>query len=133
MSPRQSIAAIIAVVMLSFYAAPVRAGQGNEHVVPLSDLRGQVRAATAERAKNLADIEHVLANPAAQAELNRVNVGREQLTSAISQLDDHELARLAQRARAADQDIRAGGKGQILFLAGLAVVILLIVTLTQTL
>ena len=133
MNPRQSIAAMIAVVMLSFYAVPARAGQSDEHVVPLADLRAQVSAAAAVRAENLADIERVLANPAAEAELSRLNTGREQLKSAISRLDDQELARLAERARAADQDIRAGGKGQILFLSGLAIVILLIVTLTQTL
>ena len=133
MSPRQSIAAIVAVVLLSFVSAPLRAGQTDEHVVPLSDLRGQVGAAASERAKNLADIEHVLANPAAQAEFDRANVSSEQFKTAISHLDDKELARLADRARAADQDVRAGGKGQLLFLVGLAVAILLIVTLTQTL
>jgi hypothetical protein len=52
--------------------------------------------------------------------------------AAISQLDDSELARLADRARAADRDIRAGGKGEAFFLVGLAVFILLIVVLTQT-
>jgi hypothetical protein len=108
-------------------------GRADDHLVPLSDLHRDVNSIASERAKNLADVDRVLEAPAVQEQLSKANVRSDRVHAAISQLDDSELARLANRARAADQDIRAGGKGEILFLAGLAVFILLIVVLTQTL
>jgi hypothetical protein len=101
--------------------------------VPLSELHRDVNSAASRRARNLADIDRVLSTPEAREQLSRTNLGSGKIQAAISRLDDEELARLADRARAAGQDIRAGGKGEILFIAGLAVVILVIVTLTQTL
>lgn len=107
-------------------------GRADDHVVPLSDLHRDANAVALGRAKNLADVDRVLAAPAVQQQLNKANLKSDRVQAAISQLDDTELARLADRARAADRDIRAGGKGEIIFLAGLAVFILLIVVLTQT-
>jgi hypothetical protein len=125
-------AVVAAITLLSFAEAPVEA-QSGDHVVPLSDLRRDVNTAASQRAKNLADIDQVLSTPAAREQLRKANVGSERIKAAVSRLDDAELARLADQARAADQDVRAGGKGEYLFIAGLALTILLIVTLTQVL
>jgi len=118
--------------ILSIAPVRMRAGQ-DEHVVPLSDLHRDLNATASQRARNLADIDRVLAAPAVQEQLNRAKVKSDRIHSAISALDDQELARLADRARAADQEVHAGLSGEAWFLAGLAVFILLIVVLTQEL
>jgi hypothetical protein len=127
LSLRQPLAIFAAFLILTC------TGRADDHVVPLSDLHRDVNSLASERAKNLADVGRVLAAPAVQEQLSKANVRSDRVQAAISQLDDSELARLADRARAAEQDIRAGGKGEVFFLVGLAVFILLIVVLTQTL
>lgn len=124
---------VAALSILFFTAGSLSAMQSEDHVVPLSELHRDVNSVSAQRAQNLADIGRVLSSPVAQEQLSKANVGSDQVKAAISHLDDNELARLAARARAADRDVRAGDKGTVLFIVGLALVVFLIVTLTQVL
>jgi hypothetical protein len=131
---RLLLAIVAALSILSFTTSPVRASQqSEEHVVPLSDLQRDVNFTASQRARNLADIDRVLSAPVAQEQLSKANVSSVQVKAAISHLDDKELARLADRARAANQDVRGGDKGTVLFIVGLTIAIFLIVTLTQVL
>lgn len=99
-----------------------------DHVVPLTELHQSVRSAAQERARNIADIERVLSYPAARDALQRSKVNPEQVKTAVATLDDQELARLADRARASEKDVQGGLIVGILALIGLIVVIIIVVS-----
>src|SRR5439155_26713303 len=105
---RQCLALLCALNFVPLSALPARAADAGGHVVPLSELRRQALGAASERARNVADIGRVLSLPAAQQELANAGLKSEQVTTAISQLNDEELARLADRARGAEADVKAG-------------------------
>jgi hypothetical protein len=106
---------------------PALAKADDDHVVGLHELHDQARSASAERTKNIADIERVLAYPAAAAALQKENVNQEQVHRAVATLDDAELARLAKQARASEADVKGGLIVGILALIGLIVVIIIVV------
>lgn len=105
---------------------PMRA---DDHVVPLTELHDKARSASEDRAKNIRDIERVLAYPAAAQALEKSNVNGDQMRRAVATLSDDELARLADRARASEKDVQGGFIVGILALIGLIVVIIIVVAL----
>lgn len=117
----------MAFVVLTVFSA--QAATPNEHVLPLKDLQGQLQGAANERAKNIEDIQRVLSLPAAAAALKKSNVDQEQMKAAVATLDDSELARLSDRARASEKDVEGGLLVGILALIGLIVVIIIVVSL----
>jgi len=98
-----------------------------EHVLPLPDLQRDLRSAAQTRAQNLSDIDRVLSLPAAQQALQKANINQDQVRKAVSTLNDEELSRFADRARAAEQDVQGGFIVGLLALIGLIVVILVVV------
>jgi hypothetical protein len=100
-----------------------------EHVLPLNELRQNAQTATEQREKNINDIERVLSYPAATEALAKSNVNQDQMKRAVATLDDQELARLADRARASEKDVQGGLIVGILALIGLIVVIIIVVAL----
>ena len=106
-----------------------KAATADDHVMPLSELHQQAQAASQERAKNVADIERVLSYPAASEALQKADVNQAQMQKAVATLDDAELARLADRARASEKDVQGGLIVGILALIGLIVVIIIVVAL----
>jgi hypothetical protein len=103
--------------------------QADDHVMPLSELHRQARAAGEQRARNIEDIERVLSYPAASEALQKADVNPAQMQKAVATLDDAELARLADRARASEKDVQGGLIVGILALIGLIVVIIIVVSL----
>lgn len=95
--------------------------------MPLQELHEKARAASQERAKNIADIERVLSYPAAAQALQKASVNPEQMRTAVATLSDDELARLSDRARASEKDVQGGLIVGILALIGLVVVILIVI------
>ena len=124
---RRVLSATMAFVVFTVFSVPQAAA--HQHIVPLAELQGQVRSAANDRAKNLADIQRVLSYPAAAAALKKSNVSPEQMRSAVSTLNDQELARLADRARASEKDVEGGLIVGILALIGLVVVIIIVASL----
>lgn len=113
-------------VLAGSLALPAGAAS-DEHVVPLTELHQDVRSAAQQRDRNIADIERVLSYPAAREALQRSNVSPQQMTAAVATLNDEELARLADRARASEHDVQAGLIVGILALIGLIVVIIIVI------
>jgi len=66
----------------------------------------------------------VLSLPAAQEALAKSHLTTARVTTAIAELDDAELAELADRARDAEQDVEGGIIVGLLALIGLVVVVL---------
>lgn len=97
-----------------------------DHVVPLAEVEGALRSKAEARVQSIADIDRVMSLPVATKELQRVNVTQSQVHAAISSLNDAELARLALRARASEQEVQGGFIVGILALIGLIVVIVIV-------
>lgn len=106
-----------------------RVASAQDHVVPITELHRELRSAADARAGNQADIERVLSLPAAQDALRKVSVNQDQVRKAVSTLSDEELARLAVRARAAEQDVQGGLIVGILALIGLIVIIIIVLAI----
>jgi hypothetical protein len=100
-----------------------------DHVVPITELQRDAESAAKSRTTNLTDIERVLSLPAAQDAMRKANVNLEQAKSAVSLLSSDELARLADRARAAEKDVEGGLIFGLLALIGLIVVIIIVVAI----
>ena len=97
-----------------------------DHVVPLAEVERAMRSKSEARARSIEDIDRVMSLPVAVKELQRVNVTQSQVHAAVSKLNDEELARLAQRARGAEQEVQGGIIVGLLALIGLIVVIVII-------
>jgi hypothetical protein len=125
------LAIITALTVITYTTSfqPLRAAE--THVVPLDQLRQDLNASQETRAQNLADIERVLSLPAAQDALAKAHLTTARATTAIAELNDAELARLADRARNAEQDVQGGLIVGLLALIGLVVVILIVVSVVN--
>jgi CHASE3 domain sensor protein len=99
------------------------------HVVPLAELQGKLNSQTQTRSQNITDIGRVLSLPAAQEAMQKAKINVEQARNAIAQLNDAELSRLADRARAAEADVQGGLIVGLLALIGLIVVIIIVVSI----
>ena len=126
--PQQSLALITAMTLFSYTVLPHQAAAADHHVVSLAELQQQFSSSGTARAKNLGDIERVLSLPAAQEALAKARVNTTSVKAAIAELNDHELSRLAERARAAEQDVQGGIIVGLLALIGLVVVIIIVVS-----
>jgi CHASE3 domain sensor protein len=121
---------IAVLTLLSFLvvsAPPQALAQGQ--IVPLNELHNKLGAKADARAENLNTIDRVLSLPAAQEAMAKAKVDPGQARTAIAQLDDNELSRLADQARAAEADLQGGLLIGILALIGLIVVIIVIIAI----
>jgi len=101
------------------------------HVVDPADLHKETIAATSARQRNVETITDLLSStPATQKALAAARIDPTQVKTAVSSLDDQELARLAARAQTAQADFAAGrltDRDLLLLLLGFAALILIIV------
>jgi hypothetical protein len=126
---RASASAVLAAALCGGFASPSLAAAAGEHVLPLDELNQNAQTAAEQRQKNIQDIERVLSYPAAAEALAKSNVNQDQMKRAVATLDDQELARMADRARASEKDVQGGLIVGILALIGLIVVIIIVVAL----
>ena len=101
------------------------------HVVNPAELQKEVLAATGARQQNVETITSFLSStPKAEKMLGAAGIDAQQVKTAVSSLNDQELARLAARAATAQADFAAGrmsDRDLLLILIGLAALILIIV------
>jgi len=110
-------------------AAPQRAF-AQDHVVSPSDLQKDVAAASASREQNRQQLQDFLSSPEAQRALRSAHIDSQQVKSAVSQLNDDDLARLSARSEKAQKDFAAGtlsDRDLIIILVAIAALILIIV------
>jgi hypothetical protein len=102
----------------------------DSHVVSSADLQKQSVTASQTRQQNIQDVRQFLSTPAAQKALSDAKVNPEQVKTAISQLNDAELAQMASRAHKAQANFAAGtltDRDLVLIILGLVALILIIV------
>jgi hypothetical protein len=83
-------------------------GRADDHLVKQGAVGARLNDAAAERAQNLAALDHALASPKAAHAAKVVGVSIEQVRGSLSRLSDNELRDLTRRATALRSDPAAG-------------------------
>ena len=104
---RQLLRAAIAIVLVALFTVPTDA-LAQSHVVSPADLQKEAVAASQVRQHNLDSVQQLLSTPAAEKALKSAKMDPQQVKTAVSTLNDQELAQLAARANKAQADFAAG-------------------------
>ncbi len=121
---------LIAVLTAALTAYPGRAA--DDHVLTSSDLNTVIQKASQARENDLAKVRKFFSSEPAAHTLQNFRLDPVKVESAISQLDDRELARLAARTEQLQNDLAAGALNNqqityILIALATAVIVLIIV------
>jgi hypothetical protein len=99
----------------------------DQHVVTLDELNKDAAQPTETRQANEAAIRELLSTEAGQQALKSANVEYQQVDKAIGQLNDEDLAKIAQRSRDAQKDFAASGLSSRLIIIIILIIILIVV------
>jgi hypothetical protein len=128
---RQSSRVATAFVLAAVFALPQNlVAEAASHVVSPSELQQAAVKASAVRQQNIDKVQQFFSSERAEEALESAHMNPEQVKSAVSTLDDAELAQLASRADKAQADFAAGSlsdRDLIIILVAVAVLILIIV------
>ncbi len=125
--------AAIAVLLSSLVGSPGNFGAVSvQHVVSSGEIRGAIADAAQARHEDLNKIERFFSADTSLRALKGAGMSYEKIKTAISLLDDQELAQLAARAQKAQEDFAAGAltREQLTYVVialATAVVILIII------
>ncbi|HET8921497.1 MAG TPA: hypothetical protein VFN26_00725 [Candidatus Acidoferrum sp.] len=86
---------------------PARA-QDKQHVVSLSDLNKDAARPAQTRHANEETVRTLLSSDQAQKAMNSAHLDYQKVDKAVGQLNDEDLAKLAERSRQAQSDFAAG-------------------------
>lgn len=121
--------------VLTAWAVTVFCMPGNlsahDRILPSTQLHQELQRTSQARQGNLEVIQRVLSTPTGQDLLKQAKIDPGQVQKAVSQLNDAELAKLAQQARSAEDDLAGGLIVGLLALIGLIVVIIVVVSLVD--
>jgi hypothetical protein len=126
---RQSVRMLIALVLVTLFLVPSDL-LAQSHVVSPAELQKQVVTSTQVREQNLQTVEHFLSTPTAEKAMKSAQINPQQVRTAVSTLNEQELAQLAARADKAQADFAAGNlteRDLIWIILGIAVLVLIIV------
>lgn len=120
---------VIALVLVTLFLIPTDL-MAQSHVVSPADLRKSVTDASQTRQQNITTLRQFLSSPVAGKALASAKIDPQQVQTAVSTLDDQELAQLAARADKAQADFAAGTLSErdlLLIVLAIAVLVLIIV------
>jgi hypothetical protein len=126
---RQSLRVAVATLLVALFIVPTDA-LAQSHVVSPADLQKEAIAASQVRQHNLDSVQRLLSTPAAEKALKSAKMDTQQVKTAVSTLNDQELAQLAAKADKAQADFAAGTLSErdlILIILGIAILVLIIV------
>lgn len=128
---KQSSRVALAVVLAAVFAVPQNlVAETASHLVSASELQQAVVKASTERQQNRSEVQRFLSSEQAQKALKSAHMNPEQVKTAVSTLNDAELAQLATRAHKAQADFAAGtlsDRDLIIIIVAIAALILIIV------
>lgn len=125
--PFGPIAVLLILTVLFQGSAPLPA---QTHVVSPADLQKEIVSTSQARQHNIDSVRQFLSTPTAEKALKTAKIDPNQIKSAVSTLDDQELAKIAARADKAQADFAAGTLGErdlLLIIVAIAALILIIV------
>jgi Flp pilus assembly protein TadB len=128
---RQSSRVAVAFVLAAVFALPQSlVAQAVAHVVSPSELQQAAVKASNARQQNRDEVQQFFSSEKAQNALKSAHIKPEQVKTAVSTLDDAELAQLASRVQKTQADFAAGtlsDRDLIIILVAIAALILIIV------
>ena len=83
-------------------------GQEKQHVVSLDELRKAATRPAEVRQSNESAVKNLLSSEEGQKALKSANLDIQEVDKAVSQLNDEDLAKLADRSREAQREFAAG-------------------------
>ena|SRR5437868_4218692 len=104
---RNGVRAAVAIVFIFMFAVPSNLF-AQEHVVTPGQIHQQLVEAAAVRQRNLDQVNSFFSAPAAKRVLTKAGVDIAQVKTAVSQLNNDELARLQARTDKVQRDLAAG-------------------------
>ncbi len=126
---RQCARVVTACVLVTVFAVPPSL-LAQTHVISPNQLQKETVAASQQRQRNLDTLANFFSSPKAQSALRSAGVTTEQVKTAVSSLDNQELAKLAARADKAQADFAAGNITDhdllIIMIAILALVLIIV-------
>jgi len=126
---RQSARVLLASALAMLFLVPSDLVAQN-HVVSPTELQKEVVAASQTRQHNIETLQQFLSTPAAEKAIKSAQMDPRQVKTAVSALDDQDLAQLAARANKAQNDFAAGtlsDRDLIWIIVAIAVIVLIIV------
>lgn len=126
---RQSARTAIALVLVTLFLFPTGL-VAQSHVVSPADLQKSVADASQARQHNVETVRQFLSSPVAEKAIKSAKMDPQQVRTAVSSLNDQDLAQLAARADKAQADFAAGtlsDRDLILIILAIAVLVLIIV------
>jgi len=128
---KQASRAVGAFVLAAVFALPPNlVAETASHLVSPSELQQAAMKASAARQQNRDEVQRFLSSEQAQKALKSAHMNPEQVKTAVSTLDDAELAQLASRVHRAQSDFAAGtlsDRDLIIIIVAIAALILIIV------
>ena len=124
MRPFGPVAVLLILTML-FQTLPAQT-----HVVSPADLQKETVTVSQARQHNIDTVRRFLSTPTAEKAMKSAKIDPNQVKTAVSTLDDQELARIAARTDKAQADFAAGALGErdlIWIILAIAALILIIV------
>lgn len=121
---------VVCAFLLAWALVVPQSAVAQDHVVTPSEIQKDLAASSALRRKNQAQLESFVSSREAQKALKSAHVDLVQVKSAISSLDDDELAQLSARSENAKKDFVAGrisDRDLIIILLAVVALILIIV------
>jgi hypothetical protein len=119
-----------AALFLGFVVAAPHSILAQDHVVPPAQIQNDVAAASASRQRNEQQVRNFLSSKEARQAMKSASINPNEVTNAVGQLNNADLARLAARSAKAQQDFAAGNIDNhdlLVILVAIAVLILIIV------
>jgi len=98
---------LLAVCLVTAGSPPLRAQQ-KDHAVSSDQLRIDVQKSAAARQANEAAVREMFASEAGKKALNSAGIDYQKVDQAISQVNDEDLARMADRSHEVQKDFAAG-------------------------
>ena len=126
---KRFVRVLTACVLITFFLLPSEA-LAQSHVVSPADLQKEMVKSTQARQHNLDTVKQFLSTPMAEKALKSARMDPVQVKTAVSSLNDEDLAQLAVRADKAQADFTAGtlsDRDLILILLAIAALVLIIV------
>jgi len=101
--------ALVISTLLCLAGIPARSqGQDKQHVVSLDELKKDAASPSEVRQADEAAVRNLLSSENGQKALKSASLDLKKVDQAVSQLNDEDLSKLAQRSRQAQNDFAAG-------------------------
>jgi hypothetical protein len=124
------VCSVVIAASLTFLGVIPANAQEKDHAVFPSQLRNDVQKSAATRQTNEAAVRDMFASQAGREALKSAGMDYQKVDQAISQVNDDDLARMAERSREVQKDFAAGRMSDrdliIILLVAVALILIII-------